>query len=799
MKKKFLFVLCIVFLALSLGACSSKEAKRDRFYKKGMELYEKALYVKAGLEFKNSLQLDPKYQDGWYMMGMIEEKQGDLKKAFGYFSKATTLNPDHIKSNLELGKIFLVAKMPDKAMEKAELVLKKVPNNDDALLLKAGIFIQGNKGDEGAAILRGLLAKKITKPEVYLMLFNNAIRNKDIESGGKILAEGIAANPKSLDLYMTVSDFYMRTGRLADAESAVKKMIQLEPKKAIYKLNLASLYMDTQRKEEGRNLIKAILNSDPGNEDNRLLVSMFYQQRNMLTDVETTLKDGIAQNKKSVKLPLALSELYTFVGKIDMAIAPLNAYLAVDEDKGSKNAIKVKNALAMCYIKKGEPDTAQKYVDEALKVSPKDVNLHYTKGQIYLIREDGLNAVAELRPVVNEMPQFIQGHIALAEAHRLNGEMGLAIDTLKSAQKVNSGSVDISLALAKAYINKNDYENAIKVLREIIESNPKLIEAHGFLGDVLVSRNDMAGAEKEYREILNKNKNSLLGYAKLAQLYAKNAQWEKAITTAEQGYSLNPESPQAFSMLAGLYISQNKMEKARKLCEDRLQKNAGDPQVLNLLGRIFLINKDYSRAGEYAQKAIQSQPGWVEPYSLLTHIYLAQGKKDEIIKKYQESISKTPQNPALYFSLGALFEKTKEYDKARNIYELGLQKFPDLWPMANNLAFLLAENPKSKTDLDRALAWAKKAQSLKGDDAAVNDTLGWVLYRSGDMKKALKSIGKAFEQDPLNPIYNFHLGMIFYKNGELSKAEERLEAALKSPDGFVGKEEAQRTLKSIKG
>ncbi len=33
----------------------------------------------------------------------------------------------------------------------------------------------------------------------------------------------------------------------------------------------------------------------------------------------------------------------------------------------------------------------------------------------------------------------------------------------------------------------------------------------------------------------------------------------------------------------------------------------------------------------------------------------------------------------------------------------------------------------------------------------------------------------------------------------MSKAKERLEAALKSPDGFVGKEEAQSTLKSIKG
>ncbi len=799
MKKMILFTLCIFLLALSLGGCMSKEEKKVKFYNKGMALYERTQYVKAGLEFKNALQLDPKYLDGWYMMGMIEEKKGNLKQAFGYFSKATTLNPDHIKSNLELGKIFLVAKMPEEAMGKAELVLKKEPNNDEALLLKAGILIDGIRGEEGAAILKGLLARKITKPEVYLMLFRNAMRNKDIQGGEKILLQGIAANPKALELYMTVSDFYMRTGRLADAESVLKKMIQLEPKKAIYKLNLASLYMNTQRKDQGQNLIKAILSSDPGDEDNALLVAMFYQQRGMFADVETTLKDGIAQNRKSVKLTLALSEFYVSAGKIDMAIAPLNAYLAADEDKGSKNAVKVKNALATCYMKKGEPDTADKYVDEALKVSPKDVNLHYTKGQIYLIREDGINAVSELRPVVNERPEFIQGHIALAEAHRLNGEMGLAIDTLKSAQKVNPKSVDLSLALAKAYINKNDFENAISVLQEIIESNPKFIEAHGFLGDVLAGRGDMAGAEKEYREILNKNKNSLLGYAKLAQLYAKNAQWEKAISTAGQGYSLNPESPQAFSMLAGLYVSQNKLEEARKLCVDRLMKNAGDPQVLNLLGRIFFMKKDYPKASEYAQKAIQAQPGWVEPYSLLTNIYLAQGKKDEIVRRYQEAIIKTPQNPAVYFSLGALFEKTREYDKARNIYESGLQKFPDLWPMANNLAFLLAENPRSKADLDRALVLAKKAQALKGDDAAVNDTLGWVFYRAGDMKKALKSIGKAFEQDPLNPVYNFHLGMIFYKNGELGKAKERLEAALKSPDGFAGKEEAQRTLKSIRG
>jgi len=799
MNKKAVFMVCIFFLAFSMGACSSKEAKRDRFYKKGMELYEKSLYVKAGLEFKNALQLDPKFLDGWYMMGMVEEKQGDLKKAFGYFSKAVALNPDHVKSNLELGKIFLVAKMPDKSMEKAELILKKEPDNADALLLKASVFIQGGRGQEGVAILNGLLARKITKPEVYMMLFNNAIRNQDLPGGEKILTEGIAANPRSLDLYMTISDFSMRTGKVAEAEKSLRKIIEIEPKKAIYKLNLASLYLNTQRREEGLKLIRSVLDSDPASEDNRMLVAMFYQQRGMLTDVETTLKDGIALNRKSVKMPIALSELYASVGKLDLSIKTLSDYLSGEGGKDAKNAVKVKNALAVCYLKKGDPDTAWKYVEEALKESPKDVNLRYTKGQIYLAREDGLNAVSELRVVASEMPQFVQGHIALAEAHRINNEPGLVIDTLKNAQKLNPASIDVSLALAKAYINKSDFDNAIKVLRGVIESNPKFVEAHGFLGDVLAGTGDMAGAEKEYREILTKNSKSLLGHAKLAQLYAKNAQWDKAMGIAEQGYALNGDSPQAFGMIGSLYLSQNRLDKAQRLCEDRLRKNGNDAQALNLLGRVYLKKKDYAKADEYAQKAIDSQPGWVEPYFLKSSIYLEQGKKDEIVRRYQEGLGKTPQNPVLYFSLGALFEKTGEYDKARNIYESGVQRFPDLWPMANNLAFLLAENPRSKADLDKALVLAKKALSIKADDAAVNDTLGWVYYRKGDMKQALRSIGKAFSQDPLNPVYSYHMGMVFYKNGETAKARERLEAALKSSEEFVGRQEAQRTLKSLKG
>ena len=59
-------------------ACSGPEEKKLKFYNKGKALYEKGDYVKAKLEFKNAIQIDPKYADAYYMMGMIAFKDTGL-------------------------------------------------------------------------------------------------------------------------------------------------------------------------------------------------------------------------------------------------------------------------------------------------------------------------------------------------------------------------------------------------------------------------------------------------------------------------------------------------------------------------------------------------------------------------------------------------------------------------------------------------------------------------------------------------------------------------------------------------
>ena len=68
---KKLVVLCIALLLMSCGdATSSKQSHLN----KGIQYLEEDDFLKARVEFKNALQIDPKYAQAYYYMGQLEEK-----------------------------------------------------------------------------------------------------------------------------------------------------------------------------------------------------------------------------------------------------------------------------------------------------------------------------------------------------------------------------------------------------------------------------------------------------------------------------------------------------------------------------------------------------------------------------------------------------------------------------------------------------------------------------------------------------------------------------------------------------
>ena len=252
MKRRISIGLAILLSIALITACSGPEEKKLKFFNKGKELYEKGQYTEAKLEFKNAIQIDNKYAEAYYMLGMVEMRSGNPQGAYGSFNKAVELDPNHLQAQIELGRLFLGARMTDKAQEKIDLILKADPKNEEGLLLQGALFLSKQDYSRSRLVLDGLIARGVTKPDLYMLLAALGQASGDAKAEEAALLKGIEINPKFAGLYLALADYHVRHKRLEEAAADMKKVIEIDPGNVRYRTMLANILLGRGQDGGGR-------------------------------------------------------------------------------------------------------------------------------------------------------------------------------------------------------------------------------------------------------------------------------------------------------------------------------------------------------------------------------------------------------------------------------------------------------------------------------------------------------------------------------------------------------------------
>src|SRR4030066_502257 len=114
MKQKSFIVKTIALLlaVLLISGCGGAESRKAKYLTKGKAYIEEKNFDKAKIEIRNALQIDPKFAEGYYLMGLVEEKRKNMQAAFGNYSKALELDPAHVDAKAKLGFFHLMAGNP---------------------------------------------------------------------------------------------------------------------------------------------------------------------------------------------------------------------------------------------------------------------------------------------------------------------------------------------------------------------------------------------------------------------------------------------------------------------------------------------------------------------------------------------------------------------------------------------------------------------------------------------------------------------------------------------------------------
>jgi tetratricopeptide (TPR) repeat protein len=199
----------------------------------------------------------------------------------------------------------------------------------------------------------------------------------------------------------------------------------------------------------------------------------------------------------------------------------------------------------------------------------------------------------------------------------------------------------------------------------------------------------------------------------------------------------------------------------------------------------------YAAAADSLQMAFERERTWPVLARLLGALQLA-GRREEAIGAARQWAAANPNHVAGALALAALLQEGGRREEALSAYQSVLSLDRANLVALNNAAWLTQELARPG-----ALALAERAHELAGDNAAVLDTLGWILVAENREQEAIGHLSRAAELTPQAPEIRYHLAKALAGAGRSAEARTVLTALLEGQRDFEQRADARQLLDSL--
>jgi Flp pilus assembly protein TadD len=458
-------------------------------------------------------------------------------------------------------------------------------------------------------------------------------------------------------------------------------------------------------------------------------------------------------------------------------------------DPGSSHALQV---VAAVLIADRKVDEALPYLEKLLASS--GVNLENGFMQLNRLLAGNPDKAANLRVVrklASQHPQLAQAHFAVAQAAAAANDEAGALESIRRAAKLRP-DWELAALLEAQIVQKRSPAMAAKVLGDFVERNPDSREARLNYARALVLDKRMPEARAQFEAVLAANPGNPEVIYAVGLLAFQLKDYPVAEQNMKRLLGMNYRDANAVRYLLGqIAEDQKRWPQAIDWYQSIEEGEHVLPARMRTAGAIAKQGRlDEARA--FLRKAAAEHPGeqaqlTVAEAQLLREAQLHQ----DAFQLLSEALQKEPDQPELLYDVALTAEKLERFDVLEANLRKLMQVRPDHAHAYNALGYSFADR---NTRLPEARKLIERALELSPDDAFIIDSLGWVLYRQGDLKGAAEQLRRAYSGRPDAEI-GAHLGEVLWVMGERDEADRVWQESLKaSPDN----ETLQKTIKRLK-
>jgi tetratricopeptide (TPR) repeat protein len=747
-------VALLVSLPLLLAGCSSPEVQKQRHFERGNQYVAEKRDEFAVIEYANAVRIDPKFGDARLKLAQTYERMNNLRAAFPEFVRAADALPDNRDAQIKATEVLLLGRRFEDAKARSATLLAKDPKDIDAILLHANAL---------AAL-------------------------KDPDGAIAEIEEALKVDPNESRAFVNLGAVRMNSGDAAEAEAAFRKAITLDPSSANAHLAFANFLWSSRRPADAEDEIKQVLARQPRHLLANRMLGVLYLATNRPADAEQPLK-AMAEISPLPAARFQLAQYYLSVRRNDEATK-----LLTDLAANPATASDADTMLASLEYGTGHQADAHARLDKLMARTPKDARALSLKAR-WLAGEKKLDeALDRANAATAADPQSAQAQFVLGMVHDMRREVPDAIKAYNEVLRLNPRAVAAQVQLSRLNLATGNPDTALHYAEEARQSAPTDTSARLALARSLLANGDLARAETELASLLREQPNSATVHTLNGNLQVRQNNRPAAAKSFAHALELTPGNLEAVGGLVALDIQSKDFTTALKRIDAELVSQPDRAELLALSAQVYTLAGQNDKAEQALRRAVAADPRFATGFGMLAQLYLKQHRLDEARTEFEGMVKRDPHAAGPRTMVGVILEAQGKREDAQKWYEATVAEVTNAPVVANNLAFIYAEQG---TNLDVALQLATSAKQQLPDSPDVNDTLGWVYYKKDLAALAVRPLEESLAKRPSSPTILYHLGLTYAKIGEKAKARDVLSRALKSNPQMASAESARQVLASV--
>ncbi len=395
-------------------------------------------------------------------------------------------------------------------------------------------------------------------------------------------------------------------------------------------------------------------------------------------------------------------------------------------------------------------DKAIEALEECSKIKPNDATVYFELGKNYLASKDYENAYKSFEKATQIDPKNKWFWLGIYDVNYQTKNYNQAIVTVNKLIEFNEVYKEDLVSL---YMNTQQFDKALDLINELNDKIGKSERRESYKIQILSQGKYQNTEIANLIDQISKNPKVESNYIALIKLYSENNENEKALDITKKLEAEIPTSEWAQVSLFKYYLDNNEGQKAinsmnvvlastkidskikhRVLNEFLILVNTNpqyatdlekamahfdndpDVKVAKEIGKYYHNKKQWSKAIQYYELALKNNSGEdIETNLLLLQSYV-ETKQFELVAKKATALAETfPTQPQFYYFSGLAFNQLKQFKKAKEMLEIGMDFVVEDMLLEVNFNIQLGEAYNGLGDFKKKELYFSKANQLLKD------------------------------------------------------------------------------------